>query len=58
MPHEDEELFGGEYKPGDGRAIRKQISEELTRVVQKQLRDMKHKKAEDDIPSRADPDRN
>ena len=58
MPHEDEELFGGEYKRGDGRAIRKQISEELTRVVQKQLRDMKHEKDEDNIPSRGDPDRN
>ena len=58
MPHEDEELFGGEYKRGDGRAIRKQISEELTRVVQKQLRDMKHEKDEDNIPSRGVPDRN
>ena len=58
MPSEDEELFGGEYTRGDGRAIRKQISAELTRVVQNQLRDMKHEKVEDDIPSRGDPDRN
>lgn len=40
MPGDDEELFGGEYKRGDGRAIRRKISEELTRLVQKQLKDV------------------
>jgi hypothetical protein len=58
MPYEDEELFGGEYKRGDGRAIRKQISNELTRVVQEQLRGMKHEKVNEDIPSRRNPNQN
>jgi hypothetical protein len=44
MPAEDEELFGGEYKRGDGRAIRRKISDELTRYVQEQLQNVqKHK---------------